>query len=85
VEISLSGKLAALRAHWSQVMQCEMVDLEAVEVTARYWGTRAKVCYAEAFESPRFVWDIGARAATMAPALSSIRQEESAVLSAVQQ
>ena len=84
VEISLSGKLAALRAHWSQVMQCEMVDLEAVEVTARYWGTRAKVCYAEAFESPRFVWDIGARAATMAPALSSAQEDESAVLSAVQ-
>jgi len=58
VEVSLSGKLAALRAHWSQVMQCAMVDLEEVEVGARYWGSRAKVCYAEAFETPRFVWDI---------------------------
>lgn len=59
VETTLAGKLAALRAHWSQVMQCAMVDLETVEVSARFWGTRAKVGYAEAFESPRFVWDIG--------------------------
>ena len=59
VDQTLSGKLAALRAHWSQVMQCPMVDLDAVEVGARYWGSRAKVGYAEAFESPRFVWDIG--------------------------
>jgi LmbE family N-acetylglucosaminyl deacetylase len=59
VEKSLADKLAALRAHWSQVMQCPMVDLEAVEVGARYWGSRAKVSYAEAFESPRFVWEIG--------------------------
>ena len=63
VEATLSGKLAALRAHWSQVMQCSMVDLEEIEVGARYWGSRAKVCYAEAFESPRFVWDICAPAA----------------------
>ncbi len=70
VERSLADKLTALRAHWSQVMQCAMVDLEAVEVGARYWGSRAKVSYAEAFETPRFVWEIGAesRAATQAPA-----------------
>lgn len=61
VERTLGGKLASLRAHWSQVMLCEMVDLEAVEVGARYWGSRAKVSYAEAFETPRFVWDIGHR------------------------
>jgi hypothetical protein len=36
-----------------------MVDLEAVEAGARYWGSRAKVCYAEAFETPRFLWEIG--------------------------
>ncbi len=60
--VTLSGKLAALRAHWSQVMQCSMVDLEEIEVGARFWGSRAKVCYAEAFESPRFVWDICAPA-----------------------
>jgi LmbE family N-acetylglucosaminyl deacetylase len=56
---TLATKLDALQAHWSQVMQCEMVDLEAVQVGARYWGTRAKIGYAEAFESPRFVWEIG--------------------------
>jgi LmbE family N-acetylglucosaminyl deacetylase len=70
VERTLAGKLTALRAHWSQVMQCEMVDLEAIEVGARYWGTRAKVSYAEAFETPRFVWDIGPSAtepATVVP------------------
>lgn len=60
VERTLGDKLASLRAHWSQVMQCPMVDLEAVEAGARYWGSRAKISYAEAFETPRFVWDIGA-------------------------
>jgi len=59
VESTLALKLAALRAHWSQVMQCPMVDLEHVEVGARYWGSRARVSYAEAFLTPRFVWDIG--------------------------
>jgi hypothetical protein len=59
VERTLGDKLASLRAHWSQVMQCPMVDLEAVEAGARYWGSRAKISYAEAFETPRFVWDIG--------------------------
>ena len=58
VERTLGDKLASLRAHWSQVMQCAMVDLEAVEAGARYWGSRAKISYAEAFETPRFVWDI---------------------------
>jgi LmbE family N-acetylglucosaminyl deacetylase len=62
VERTLGDKLAALRAHWSQVMQCAMVDLEAVEAGAKYWGSRAKISYAEGFESPRFVWDIGGKA-----------------------
>lgn len=60
VESTLAGKLAALRAHWSQVMQCAMVDLETVQVSAQYWGNRAKTSYAEAYETPRFIWDIGA-------------------------
>ena len=38
------------------------VDLEAVEAGARYWGSRAKISYAEPFETPRFVWDIGEKA-----------------------
>lgn len=61
---TLAGKLASLNAHWSQVMQCAMVDLEAVQVTAQYWGTRARSSYAEAFESPRFTWDISSAATT---------------------
>lgn len=61
VESTLAGKLDAIKAHWSQVMQCPMVDTEAIEVAARYWGTRAKVGYAEAFETPRFVWDVARR------------------------
>lgn len=69
VERTLATKLASLRAHWSQVMQCPMVDLEQVEVGARYWGGRAKISYAEAFETPRFVWDIG-HAAVARPALA---------------
>lgn len=77
VERTLGTKLAALRAHWSQVMQCPMVDLEAVEVTARYWGDRSKISYAEAFETPRFVWDIGnAAAVPVAPALKAAERLE---------
>lgn len=60
---SLEDKLDSLRAHWSQVTRCDMVDLEAVEAGCRYWGSRARVRYAEAFETPRFVWDIGRPAA----------------------
>ena len=68
VERTLGDKLASLRAHWSQVMQCAMVDLEAVKAGARYWGSRAKISYAEAFETPRFVWEIPAAAVAQAPA-----------------
>ena len=71
VERTLGDKLASLRAHWSQVMQCSMVDLEAVEAGARYWGSRAKISYAEAFETPRFVWDIGTSAVAQTPALAA--------------
>jgi LmbE family N-acetylglucosaminyl deacetylase len=66
VESTLHDKLGALSAHWSQVTQCPMVDLEAVEVSARYWGSRVRVGYAEAFETPRFLWDIGSGSADLA-------------------
>ena len=72
VESTLAGKLDAIKAHWSQVMQCPMVDTEAIEVSARYWGTRAKICYAEAFETPRFVWDVARRR----PALELVADSE---------
>ena len=71
VEDTVRGKIDSLRAHWSQVMQCQMVDLEAVEAGARYWGSRAKISYAEAFETPRFVWDIAPSAAKVQPAARS--------------
>jgi len=65
---TVGDKLAALRAHWSQVLGCPMVDLEAVSAGVRYWGQRARTRYAEAFESPRFVWEI-------APAGLPVRDE----------
>lgn len=58
VEQTLRGKLAALEAHWSQVSQCAMVDMAAVEAGCRYWGGQARIGYAEPFETTRFVWDI---------------------------
>jgi LmbE family N-acetylglucosaminyl deacetylase len=58
VEDTVRGKIDSLRAHWSQVTQCQFVDLEAVEAGCRYWGSRARISYAEPFETPRFVWDI---------------------------
>ena len=36
----LSGKLAALRAHASQVEASAMVEPDAVVAAARYWGSR---------------------------------------------
>jgi LmbE family N-acetylglucosaminyl deacetylase len=76
VEPTVDGKLAALAAHASQVRGAQLVDLEAVEAGARFWGHRAKMRYAEAFESPRFVWDIArtARDAARADAWHSSRQ-----------
>jgi LmbE family N-acetylglucosaminyl deacetylase len=61
---TVDDKMHALRAHWSQVAECPMVDLEAVQAGVRYWGQRARVRYAEAFESPRFLWQIAPVAAS---------------------
>ena len=36
-----------------------MVDLDAVEAGVRYWGGRARTRHAEAFETPRLLWEIG--------------------------
>ena len=60
-EDALERKLDALRAHRSQVLRCELVDLEAVEAGGRYWGHRARMRYAEPFETTRFVWEISAQ------------------------
>ena len=55
----LESKLAALRAHMSQVLKNRMVDLEAVEAQARYRGFQARLRHAEGFETDRFTWDLG--------------------------
>jgi LmbE family N-acetylglucosaminyl deacetylase len=62
IDETISTKLAALGAHTSQVQNCEMVDLDAVEAGGRFWGHRARMRYAEPFETPRFAWDLGAPA-----------------------
>jgi LmbE family N-acetylglucosaminyl deacetylase len=54
----LSGKLAALRAHASQVAGSAMVEPDAVVAAARYWGAQARVGYAEAFTPTRLVLDL---------------------------
>ncbi len=54
----VEGKLDVLRAHMSQVLRNGLVDLEAVEAQARYRGFQARLRWAEAFESERFVWDL---------------------------
>jgi LmbE family N-acetylglucosaminyl deacetylase len=56
----LGGKLAALRAHASQVLKNGLVDPEAVEAQARYRGFQARMRHAEAFESSRMAWDLTA-------------------------
>jgi LmbE family N-acetylglucosaminyl deacetylase len=63
VEVSstLERKLEAIRCHLSQVMHCELVDIDAIEAQARYWGFRARERRAEAFEAPRFLWEIPTR------------------------
>ncbi len=65
---TVEDKMASLQAHWSQVMDCPMVDLEAVHAGVRYWGQRARTRFAEAFESPRFLWQV-------APASLPVRDE----------
>ena len=54
----VEAKLDVLRAHVSQVLKNGLVDLEAVEAQARYRGFQARLRWAEAFESDRFVWDL---------------------------
>jgi LmbE family N-acetylglucosaminyl deacetylase len=54
----LSGKLAALRAHASQVELSAMVEPDAVVASARYWGAQARIGYAEAFAPSRLVLDL---------------------------
>jgi LmbE family N-acetylglucosaminyl deacetylase len=54
----LSGKLAALGAHASQVELSAMVEPDAVVASAQYWGAQARIGYAEAFAPTRMVLDL---------------------------
>jgi LmbE family N-acetylglucosaminyl deacetylase len=54
----LDDKFRALCAHESQVMRDGSVELEAIEAGARFRGAQGRVRHAEAFESPRLVWDL---------------------------
>jgi LmbE family N-acetylglucosaminyl deacetylase len=54
----IEAKMDLLRAHMSQVLKNGLVDLEALEAQARYHGFRARLRYAEAFATDRFLWDI---------------------------
>ena len=71
VTAHLSGKLAALGAHASQVELSAMVEPDAVLASARHWGAQARIGYAEAFAPTRMVLDLsptGPAAATAVPA-----------------
>ncbi|HEY4625599.1 MAG TPA: PIG-L deacetylase family protein [Blastococcus sp.] len=66
VTAHLSGKLAALGAHASQVEQSAMVEPDAVVASARHWGAQARIGYAEAFAPTRLVLDVvGSRPASV--------------------
>lgn len=54
----LTGKLAALRAHVTQVEQSAMVEPDAVVASARHWGAQARIGFAEAFVPTRMVLDL---------------------------
>ena len=58
VTAHLTGKLAALRAHASQVEQSAMVEPDAVVASARHWGAQARIGFAEAFVPTRMVLDL---------------------------
>lgn len=58
VTAHLSGKLAALGAHASQVELSAMVEPDAVVASARHWGAQARIGYAEAFAPTRMVFDL---------------------------
>jgi LmbE family N-acetylglucosaminyl deacetylase len=54
----LETKVAALRAHASQVAESDMVNLDAVLGSAMYWGSQSRVPRAEAFVPARMIWDL---------------------------
>ena len=75
VTAQLSGKLAALAAHASQVERSAMVEPDAIVASARHWGAQARIGYAEAFQPTRVVLDlspVGGQAPAAVPAAWSL-------------
>jgi LmbE family N-acetylglucosaminyl deacetylase len=71
VTAHLSGKLAALRCHASQIDLSAMVEPDAIVASARHWGAHARIGYAEAFAPTRMVLDLApstGAGVTMVPA-----------------
>jgi LmbE family N-acetylglucosaminyl deacetylase len=58
VTAHLTGKVAALAAHATQVELSAMVEPDAVVASARHWGAQARIGYAEAFQPTRLVLDL---------------------------
>jgi len=85
VDISgaMETKLAALRAHTSQVLKNGLVDLEAIEALARYRGFQGRIRQAEAFAVARFLWritDAGTNAVPVKAAAAVDGEREGALL-----
>jgi LmbE family N-acetylglucosaminyl deacetylase len=73
VTAHLTGKLAALAAHASQVELSAMVEPDAVVASARHWGAHARIGYAEAFAPTRMVLDLAPAAVRATPARTAAR------------
>ncbi|SEP30413.1 PIG-L deacetylase family protein [Trujillonella endophytica] len=58
VTAHVTGKIAALAAHATQVELSAMVEPDAVVASARHWGAQARLGYAEAFQPTRLVLDL---------------------------
>lgn len=73
VTAHLSGKLAALREHDSQVQHSAMVEPDAVLASARYWGAHARIGYAEGFAPTRMVLDLAPRSGAVVGSAQALR------------
>jgi LmbE family N-acetylglucosaminyl deacetylase len=58
VEPYVGAKVDLVCAHVSQVLKNGLVDVDAIQAQARYYGFKARIHAAEAFETDRFVWDL---------------------------
>jgi LmbE family N-acetylglucosaminyl deacetylase len=74
VTAHLTGKLAALRCHASQVDLSAMVEPDAVVASARHWGAQARIGYAEAFAPTRMVLDLAPAPGAVVPSRRDVGQ-----------